>query len=153
MDELSKVSGVNRNKAMKFGKQFLDLIKKYVEDNNIERSEDVVIKSVVNKSARKIAIITNIDKKQSLEDISRSLGLSMNDLLNEIQSIVTSGTKLNLQTYVNNIAEESVQDEMIDFFKDCQNDSLDEALKEFGGDYSKEDIHLMKIYFLSEFAY
>ncbi len=153
MDELSKISGVNKNKAMKFGKSFLELIKKYVEDNNIERSEDVVIKSVVNKSAKKIAIITNIDKKQSLEDIARSLGMTMPELLNEIQSVVTSGTKLNLQTYVNHVADEEIQEEMMNFFRHCQTDSLDEALKEYGEEFSKEDIQLMKIHFISEMAF
>jgi len=153
IDEMSKVSGVNKNKAMKFGKPFIELIKKYVEDNNIERSEDVIIKSVVNKSAKKIAIITNIDKKQNLEDIARSQGMTMPELLNEIQSIVTSGTKLQLEPYVNNVADEEIQDEMMNFFRGCQTDSLDEALKEYGEEFSKEDIQLMKIYFLSEMAF
>lgn len=153
MDELSKIGGVNKNKAMKFGKPFLELIKKYVEENNIERSEDVVIKSVVNKSAKKIAIITNIDKKQSLEDIARSQGMTMTEVLNEIQSIVTSGTKLNLQAYINHVADEEIQEEMMDFFRHCQTDSLDEALKEYGQEFSKEDIQLMKIHFLSEMAF
>lgn len=153
LDELSKISGVNKNKANRFGKPFVELIKKYVEDNNIERSEDVVIKSVVNKSAKKIAIITNIDKKQGLDDIARSQGISMQELLNEIQSIVTSGTKLNLKPYANHIADETVQEEIFDFFRGCQHDSLDEALKEYGEEYSKEDLQLLRIHFLSEMAY
>ncbi|MES2779552.1 MAG: DNA helicase RecQ [Bacteroidota bacterium] len=153
IDELSKVSGVNKGKAVKYGKQFVELIGKYVEDNNIERSEDVVVKSVVNKSAKKIAIITNIDKKQSLEDIARSIGLTMQELLDEIQNIVLSGTKLNLQTYINDIADEEIQDEVMDFFKKSQKDSLEEALAEYGTEFSKEDIQLMRIHFISEVAY
>lgn len=153
IDELSKVSGVNKGKAVKYGKQFVELIGKYVEDNNIERSEDVVVKSVVNKSAKKIAIITNIDKKQSLEDIARSIGLTMPELLDEIQNIVLSGTKLNLKTYINDIADEDIQDEVMDFFRKSQKDSLEEALSEYGSEFSKEDVHLMRIHFISEVAY
>lgn len=153
IDELSKVSGVNKGKAVKYGKQFIDLIGKYVEDNNIERSEDVVVKSVVNKSAKKISIITSIDKKQSLEDIARSIGLTMPELLDEIQNIVLSGTKLNLKTYINDIADEDIQEEVMDFFRKSQKDSLEEALAEYGSEFSKDDIHLMRIHFISEVAY
>jgi ATP-dependent DNA helicase RecQ len=153
IDELSKVTGVNKGKAVKYGKSFVEMIAKYVEDNNIERSEDVVVKSVVNKSAKKIAIITNIDKKQSLEDIARSIGLTMPELLDEIQNIVLSGTKLNLKVYINDIADEDIQEEVMDFFKKSQKDSLEEALAEYGSEFSKEDLHLMRIHFISEVAY
>lgn len=153
LDELSKVSGVNKSKAMKYGKPFIEMIAKYVEDNNIERSEDVIVKSVVNKSAKKIAIITNIDKKQSLDDIARSLGMSLPELLDETQNIVLSGTKLNLKTYVNDIADEEIQEEIMDFFKRSQKDSLDEALAEYGHEFSKEDLQLLRIHFISEVAY
>jgi ATP-dependent DNA helicase RecQ len=153
IDELSKVSGVNKSKAVKYGKQFVEMIGKYVEENNIERSEDVVVKSVVNKSAKKIAIITNIDKKQSLEDIARSIGMPLPDLLDEIQNIVYSGTKLNLKSYVNDVADEDILEEVMDFFRKSQNDSLDEALAEYGSEFSKEDIQLMRIYFITEVAY
>ena len=153
IDELSKVTGVNKGKAVKYGKQFIELIGKYVEDNNIERSEDVVVKSVVNKSAKKISIITSIDKKQSLEDIARSIGLTMPELLDEIQNIVLSGTKLNLKTYINDIADEDIQDEVMDFFKKSEKDSLEEALAGYGSEFSKEDLQLMRIHFISEVAY
>jgi ATP-dependent DNA helicase RecQ len=153
MDELSKITGVNKSKAMKFGKPFIDLIKKYVDDNGIERPEDVVVKSVVNKSAKKIAIITNIDKKIALEDIARSLGMNMSELLDEIQSIVTSGTKLNLKQYIDTVADEEIVDEVMDFIRTCQNDSLEDIIKEYGNEFSKEDLQLMKIHFLSEMAY
>ncbi len=153
MDELSKVTGVNKGKAVKYGKPFIEMIAKYVEDNNIERSEDVVVKSVVNKSAKKIAIITNIDKKQSLEDIARSIGMTMPELLDEIQNIVLSGTKLNLKVYINDIADEDIQEEVMDFFKKSQKDSLEEALAEYGSEFSKDDLHLMRIHFISEIAY
>ena len=152
MDELSKITGVNKSKAMKFGKPYLDLIAKYVEDNNIERAEDVVVKSVVNKSAKKIAIITNIDKKISLADISRSLGMSLPDLLNEIQTIVMSGTKLNLRAYVEELTDDEILDEVMDFFKKTHEDVMTKALKEYGEEFSKDDIHLMHIHFISEMA-
>jgi ATP-dependent DNA helicase RecQ len=138
---------------MKFGKPYLDLIAKYVEDNNIERAEDVVVKSVVNKSAKKIAIITNIDKKISLADISRSLGMSLPDLLNELQTIVMSGTKLNLRAYVEQLTDDETLDEVMDFFKKSETDSIEDALKEYGNEFSKEDLQLMKIYFISEHAF
>ncbi len=153
IDELSKVSGVNKSKAVKYGKQFVELIGKYVTDNGIERSEDIVVKSVVNKSAKKIAIITNIDKKLSLEDIARSIGLTMTELLDEIQNIVYSGTKLNLKSYINDIADEEIQEEVMDFFRKSQKDSLEEALAEYGSEFSKDDIQLMRIHFISEVAY
>ena len=153
IDELSKVSGVNKGKAVKYGKQFVDMIGKYVEENNIDRSEDVVIKSVANKSAKKIAIITNIDKKQRLEDIARSIGLTMPELLDEIQNIIYSGTKLNLQSYVNDVADEDILEEVMSFFRKSQKDSLEEALTEYGSEFSKDDIQLMRIHFISEVAY
>ena len=153
MDELSKISGVNKGKAIKYGKPFIELIGKYVEDNNIERSEDIVVKSVVNKSAKKIAIITNIDKKQGLEDIARSIGLTMTELLDEIQNIVYSGTKLNLKSYVSDIADDDIVEEVMDFFKKSQKDSIEEALTEYGSEFSKDDIQLMRIHFISEVAF
>jgi ATP-dependent DNA helicase RecQ len=153
MDELSKVTGVNRNKAMKFGKPFLDLIAKYVEENGIDRPEDVVVKSVVNKSAKKIAIITNIDKKIGLADIARSLGMSMTELLDEMLSIVTSGTKLSLKQYVADVADEDTIDEMMDYLRTCQTDSIDLFLNEYGNEFAKEDLQLVRLYFITEMAF
>lgn len=153
MDELSKISGVNKGKATKFGKPYLEMISKYVEENNIERPNDVVVKSVVNKSAKKIAIITNIDKKISLADISRSLGMSLPDLLTEIQTIVMSGTKLNLRAYVEELTDDEILDEVMEFYRKSETDSIEDALKEYGTEFSKEDLQLMKIYFIAENAY
>lgn len=153
MDELSKIIGVNKNKAMKFGKQFIDLIAKYVTDNGIERPEDVVVKSVVNKSAKKIAIITNIDKKISLSDIARSQGMSMSELLDEMYSIVTSGTKLTLKHYVHEIADEDIIEEVMDFLRGCADENIEALIKEYGNEFSKEDLQLIKIHFMTEVAY
>ncbi len=152
LDELSKISGVSSSKATKFGKPFIELIAKYVKENDIERSEDVVIKSVINKSARKIAIITNIDKKISLDDIARGQGIKKEELLTEIENIVNSGTKLNLKAYIYEITDEEIVDEVMDFFKKTHEDVMSNALKEYGEEFSKDDLHLMHIHFISEMA-
>ncbi len=152
MDELSKITGVSLGKAAKFGKEFLEVISKYVTENNIERTEDVTIKSVVNKSARKIAIITNIDKRVSLDDIARGQGIKKDELLEEIENIVNSGTKLNLKKYVYEVTEEEIVDEVMDFFRKTNDDVMEKASKEYGDEFSKDDLHLMHIHFVSEMA-
>ncbi|WP_343031368.1 DNA helicase RecQ [Xanthovirga aplysinae] len=152
-DELLQVVGVGMGKANKFGKPFLDAIKKYVEENDITTAADVVIKSSVNKSKSKIVIIQQIDRKVNLEEISEMNKMSMDDLLNEIEHICYSGTKLNLDYYIDEILDEERQDDVYDYFMSAENDSLDEALDELGDeDYSEEDIRLMRIKFLSEIA-
>ncbi len=152
MDELSKITGVSAGKATKFGKEFLAVIDQYVKENNIERTEDVTIKSVVNKSARKIAIITNIDKRVSLDDIARGQGIKKDELLEEIENIVSSGTKLNLSRYVNEVTEEDIVEEVMDFFRKTNDNVMETAMKEYGEEFSKDDIHLMHIHFVSEMA-
>ena len=152
MSELSQVFGVTASKAQKFGKPFLELIEAYVKENDIERSEDLVIKSAVNKSGKKVAIIQNIDRKINLEDISRSQGISRDELVAEIEGMVYSGTKLNLKYYINTILDEDVQQDIFDYFKGSESDSLDLASKEFDNEISKEDLQLMRIQFISELA-
>jgi ATP-dependent DNA helicase RecQ len=152
MDELSKITGVSAGKATKFGKEFIGVIEQYVKENNIERTEDVTIKSVVNKSARKIAIITNIDKRVSLDDIARGQGIKKDELLEEIENIVSSGTKLNLSRYVNEVTEEDIIEEVMDFFRKTNENVMEAATKEYGEEFSKDDIHLMHIHFVSEMA-
>lgn len=153
MDELAKITGVNKGKATKFGKPYIELIDKYVKDNDIEKLDEMVMKSVVNKSAKKIAIITNIDKKVNLPDIARSQGLKMEELLTEMENIILSGTKLNLRSYINDIADEDLQDEVMDYFRGAQNDDLDAAVNEFSSDFSKEEVQLFRLHFISEFAF
>jgi ATP-dependent DNA helicase RecQ len=153
IDELSKIIGVNKGKATKFGKSYIELIDKYVKDNDIEKSEDMVMKSVVNKSAKKIAIITNIDKKISLPDIARSQGFKLDELLQEMENIILSGTKLNLKSYVNDIADEDLLDEVMDYFKASEKDDLDAAINEFSSDFAKEDVQLLRLHFISEHAF
>ena len=150
-EELKKIQGVGSGKAMKFGGPFLDLIKKYVEDNDIDRPQDLVIKSAANKSALKVSIIQNIDRKLSLEDIASSKGISYEDLLKEVESIVNSGTKLNIGYFVDEMIDQDRQDEVYDYFKSADNDAIETALNELGEeDYSYEDIQLMRIKFMSE---
>ena len=151
MDELKQISGVGNGKALKFGAPFLELIKKYVEDNDVERPIDLIIKTQANKSQLKVSIIQNIDRKIGLEDIARAKGITYDDILKEIEAIVNSGTKLNLNYFVDEVIDEDRQDEVFDYFQSAENDSIDEALKELGEtDYSREEIQLMRIKFMSE---
>jgi len=151
MEELKQISGVGHGKALKFGGSFLELIKKYVEDNVIERPIDLIIKTQANKSQLKVSIIQNIDRKIGLEDIARSKGITYDDILKEVEAIVNSGTKLNLSYFVDELIDEDRQDEVFDYFQSAENDSIDEALRELGeSDYSREEIQLMRIKFMSE---
>jgi ATP-dependent DNA helicase RecQ len=151
VDELKQISGVGAGKATKFGAPFIDLINKYVEEHEIDRPVDMVIKSAANKSALKVYIIQNIDRHLSLEDIANSKGLTLEDVIREVESIVNSGTKLNLNYYIDEVIDEDKQDEVFDYFKTAEVDSIDEALVELGpGDYSREEVQLMRIKFLSE---
>lgn len=153
MEELVNITGVGQGKAQKFGKPFLELIEKYVEENEIERPLDMVVKSIVNKSGLKVYIIQSIDRKLPLEDIASAKGLSLNDLISEIESIVSSGTKVNISYYLNEIMEDEKQQETLDYFKESNSDSIDVALKELGEDeYTEEEIRLMRIKFMSEFG-
>jgi ATP-dependent DNA helicase RecQ len=152
-DELSRINGVGMGKANKFGKAFLDLINKYVNENDITPSSEVVIKSSVNKSKNKVHIIQQIDRKVDLEEIAESKNLSMSDLLEEIEHICYSGTKLNLDYYINEVVDEDKQDEIYDYFMSAQNDSIKEAFKHLdSNDFSEEEIRLIRIKFLSELA-
>ncbi len=151
MDELKQISGVGNGKALKFGAPFIELIKKYVEDNDIERPIDLVIKTQANKSALKVSIIQNIDRQIGLEDIAKSKGITYFDILKEVEAIVNSGTKLNLSYFVDEVIDEDRQDEVFDYFRAADNDSIDEALSDLGeSDYTREEIQLMRIKFMSE---
>jgi ATP-dependent DNA helicase RecQ len=153
MDELTKIGGVGPGKAQKYGKPIIEAIKKYVEENEIERPVDMVIKSVVNKSGLKVYIIQSIDRKLSLEDMADAKGISMKEMVAEVESIVASGTKLNLNYYIDETIDEEKQEEVYDYFKESESDDLQDALKELGeNDYTEEEIRLMRIKFMSEFA-
>ncbi len=153
IEELKQISGVGHGKALKFGSSFIELIKRYVEDNGIERPIDLVIKTQANKSALKVSIIQNIDRQIGLEDIARSKGITYFDILKEVEAIVNSGTKLNLGYFIDEVIDEDRQDEVYDYFKTADNDSIDQALNDLGeSDYTREEIQLMRIKFMSEFG-
>jgi ATP-dependent DNA helicase RecQ len=151
IQELQNMTGVGAGKAQKFGKEFVALIDKYVKENEIERPMDLVVKSVVNKSGLKVHIIQSIDRKLGLDVIADGKGIEMNDLLKEIEAIVNSGTKLNLDYYINEVIDEDRQEEIYTYFKEeAEDESVETALKELGEDeYTEEDIRLMRIKFFS----
>ncbi|QDW28183.1 DNA helicase RecQ [Pedobacter sp. KBS0701] len=151
VEELRQISGVGSGKAMKFGTPFIELIKKYVEDNDIERPIDLIIKTQANKSQMKVSIIQNIDRQIGLEDIADSKGITYEEILKEVESIVNSGTKLNLNYFIDEVIDDDRQDEVFDYFRAAESDSIDEALNELGEtDYTREEIQLMRIKFMSE---
>ncbi len=151
IDELKQIHGVGAGKALKFGSKFIELIKQYVEENEIDRPQDLVIKGTANKSALKVSIIQNIDRKIGLEDIAHAKGITYEDLLKEVESIVNSGTKLNLGYFVDELIDEDRQDEVFDYFRAAEIDSVDQALRDLGADdYTYEEIQLMRIKFMSE---
>ena len=153
VDELKNCQGVGEGKARKFGKEFLNLISKYVEENDIIRPDDFVLKSIVNKSANKVYIIQSVDRKLPLEDIADAKGLDMEELMDEIEGIVYSGTKLDINYYIEQTVDEDVVDDIFDYFKEeAQSDSLAEAMEELGNDFDEMEVRLVRIKFLCEVA-
>jgi ATP-dependent DNA helicase RecQ len=153
LEELQTISGVGAGKAQKFGAEFIKLIKAYVDEKEIIRPQDMVVKSVASKSNNKIFIIQSIDRKMDFEDIARARNLDMDELLTEIEAIVNSGTRLDIQYYLNTIMDEDkVEDIYLYFKEDAETDSLDDAIDELGSEYSEEEIRLVRIKFISEVA-
>jgi len=151
MEDLQAISGISHGKALKFGKPFVALIKQYVEDNEIERPEDIVIKQVANKSKDKVTIIQGIDRKQSLKDIAKSVDLTYEDLLEEMNQIVDSGTKLDINYFLEDNLDEDIMEEIFDYFHEASTDSSQAAFKELKGeDITMEEIYLARIKFISE---
>jgi len=150
-EELTQIIGVGSGKAEKYGEPFIELIKQYVEENDITRPNDMVIKSVVNKSGMKVFIIKSIDRKLPLKDIAHSKDLSLSEMLTEIESIVSSGTKLDISYYINDAVDEYHQDDIYEYFSEAETDSIEDALAELGeSEYTEVEIRLMRIKFLSE---
>jgi ATP-dependent DNA helicase RecQ len=149
-EELSKINGVGMGKITKFGQPFIDLIEKYVDDNDITTASEVVVKSAVNKSKTKIFIIQQIDRKIDLEEIADAKGLSYAELIDEIEHICYSGTKLNLDYYIDNILDPEKQDEVFDYFMNAESDEINYALEELGDEYDEEDLRLLRVKFLSD---
>jgi len=152
IEELTNIQGVGNGKASRYGAPFTALIKKYVDQNDIERAQDLVVKSVVNKSGLKVQMIQNIDRKLPLEDIGRAQGKSVDEVIEEIEAIVSSGTRVNINYYIDDILDEDNQEEIYDYFSEAETDNLKEAYDEFDGDYSEEELRLMWIKFMSEMA-
>jgi ATP-dependent DNA helicase RecQ len=150
LDEIAQIGGVGKGKAQKFGQPFIDLIKHYVEENEIERPVDFVVKSTGNKSMQKVQIIQNIDKRIPLPDIAKGLGKSMGELTTELETIVSSGTKLNIQYFIDEELDEDQQDEIMEYFMRSETDEIRSAEDYFDGDYEEEPLRLMRIKFMSE---
>ena len=152
-DELKNCQGVGEGKARKFGKEFIEMIAKYVEENEIERPDDFVMKSIVNKSVNKVFIIQSVDRKRPLDDIASSKGMDMEELLDEMETIVFSGTKLNIDYYIEQTLDDDVIEEIYDYFKEeAQSDSLADAMNDLGSDYDEMEVRLVRIKFLCEVA-
>ncbi|MGU3375545.1 DNA helicase RecQ [Chryseobacterium sp. M5A1_1a] len=152
VDEIAKIYGVGEGKAKKYGKEFADYIKTYVEDNNIERTQDMVLKQVANKSSHKVFIIQSTDKKIDLEDIARAKNLSMDELLKEMERIVYQGTKLNIDYYIEDNFDEDIVDGFMEFMNESESDSMKVLLDEFGDELSDEEVRMLRIKFISDVA-
>ena len=152
MDEMSNIHGVGEGKAKKYGKEFVDVIRNYVEENDILRPDDLVVKSTGANSLNKLYIIQNIDRKLSLDDIASGKGLNMEMLIKELEQIVYSGTKLNIKYWIDEILDDDQQEEIHEYFMESESDSIEEALKEFEGEYDINELRLMRIKFISEVA-
>ncbi|WP_026706950.1 ATP-dependent DNA helicase RecQ [Flavobacterium frigidarium] len=152
LNELINIHGVGEGKAKKYGADFVELINRYVNENEIVRSEDLVVKSTGTNSANKLYIIQNIDRKLSLDDIAKAKGLTMDLLIKEMEQIVYSGTKLNIKYWVDDMLDEDQQEEIYDYFMESESDKIEGALKEFEGDYDIDELRLMRIKFISEVA-
>lgn len=149
-DELLGIPGVGAGKASKFGKDFLAVIKKYVEENEIERPEDIRVRSVAKKSNTKIQIIQAIDRQVDLDELSENLGLEFDEFLTELESIVEAGTKIDIQYFVDMILDEDQQADIEEYFSECEEDDIEGAIQELGGDYDEESIRLMRVKFISD---
>ncbi len=152
IEELTNISGVGQGKAEKFGDEFIEVIERYVEENDIERPLDMVVKSVVNKSGLKVYVIQSIDRKMPLEDIAKSKGKDLEDILTEIEHIVQSGTKVDIDYYINEEIDEADQEEVFEYFMETESDDIEDALEEFENAFSEEEMRLLRIKFMSDVA-
>ena len=152
LDELQNIPGVGAGKAKRYGEEFCKLIKRHCEENEIERPEDLRIRTVANKSKIKVSIIHSIDRKVALDDIAVAKGIEFDELLDEIEAIVYSGTKINIDYFIEDIMDEDHVEDIYQYFKESDTDDLDTALDELGEEYSEEEIRLVRIKFISEMA-
>ena len=153
LEELQNVRGVGEGKVLRYGKKFCKLIQDYCEENDIHPVDDLRVRTLVNKSKRKVDIIQSIDRRVMLDDLAHAQGLSMEELLDEIEAIVYSGTKLNIKYYLDEALDEDHVEDIYDYFlEDSETDDLDEALDELGGEYTEEEVRLVRVQFLSDYA-
>lgn len=152
IEELTNITGVGQGKAEKYGEEFIEVIERYVEENEIERPMDLVVKSIVNKSGLKVYVIQSIDRKIALDDIADAKGIELADVITEVEHIVQSGTKVNLDYYINEEIDEADQDEVFDYFMEAESDNIDDALYEFDNAFNEEEMRLLRIKFMSEVA-
>ncbi len=152
LDELQNIPGVGAGKAKRYGKEFVDIIKKYVDENEIIRPEDLRVRTIANKSKLKVWIVQSIDRKVALDDIAISKGLEFDELLSEIETIVYSGTRINLDYFINDVMDEDHIDDIYLYFKESETDSLEDAIRELGNEYTEEEIRLIRLKFISELA-
>ena len=150
IDELKNIPGVGEGKAKRYGKEFVELIRRHVEENEIERPEDIRVRTVARKSQMKVSIIQSIDRKVALDDIALAKGIEFEELLDEVESIVYSGTKLNIDYFLEEVLDDDKVDDIYEYFKESETDDLEEAIDELGDDYSEEEIRLVRIKFISE---
>ena len=150
IDELKNIPGVGEGKAKRYGQEFVDLIRRHVEENEIERPEDIRVRTVAKKSQMKVSIIQSIDRKVALDDIAVAKGIEFEELLDEVESIVYSGTKLDIDYFLEEVLDDDKVDDIYDYFSESETDDLDEAIEELGDDYSEEEIRLVRIKFISE---
>ena len=153
IEELANISGVGTGKAHRYGAEFVNVIRRHVEVNEIERPEDLVVRTVANKSKVKISIIHAIDRKIPLDELARSKGMEMSELMDEIEAIINSGTKISITYYINEILDTDQQDDIFEYFRESETGSLDEAYNELGSEYTEDEIRLMRIRFISEMGY
>lgn len=153
LDELANIAGVGQGKAKRYGQEFVEMIKRHVEVNEIERPEDMKVRSVANKSKVKIAIIHAIDRMIPLDEIAASRGMELSELLDEIEAIVNSGTKININYYVRELFDEDLQADIFDFYKNSESGDLNEALKEFGDECSEDELRIMRIKFMADMGF
>ena len=152
LEELQNIQGVGAGKARKFGKEFVELIKKHCEENDVERPEDLRVRTVAKKSMLKVKIIQNIDRQVALDDIANAQGLEFEELLDEVEAIVYSGTKLNIDYFLEEVMDEDHIDDIFDYFRESETDDLETAMEELGSDYSEDEVRLVRIKFLSDMA-
>mgnify|MGYP001188300196 FL=1 len=150
IDEFKNINGVGEGKVNKFGSQFIELIKKHIQENNIKKSDEIILRTSGSKSSKKLSLIQNVDKKIPLDEISESRGIEFNVLLSELESIVFSGTKLNIDYYVDDILDEDQQEELHEYFLESESEDILYALKEFDGDYDEEELRIFRVKFISD---